>query len=639
MSAALSRRRARGLPLLVKELAEQSARKRTYVIRTLYAVLFFAFALTMFWAEAYSNVVSPLEVLGRGRMLFEFVLGLQYFGVCLFMPAITCGVITSEKERNTIGLLLITKLRPTAILLEKLLGRAVPMASFLLLSLPLLGFAYTLGGVTPLNLLFGVTGLLLTVVQVGCLALACSAWYRTTVQSFIATYVIGAIFFFGPAIFIEAFDLRNVADMFGNLWASLWQQLFRLIGVNVDMTTYGPQFYFLFFAPVQFMEAPIRSPSYWQIIPMSAPILASSLAFFALARLFVVRRAFVPSRQWILRGLKRIDAVFHKINHNRLTRGIVLIQDATALPDDAPVAWRETRKRSLGTWRYLIRIFLVIEVPIIFLCLLLMLSDRNQSYYGRAHGDDILAGLIPTVWIFVALAVSVRSSTLISGERSHETLDVLLSTPLSASEILRQKFQGARRLMYVLAVPLLTMIGWQFMYREAMHGSLGSQFDGEHPLVYLAAALSCVFLYLPIVAWLSFLVGMLMRTQTRAIFTSLVLIVVWCVVPLFTWIFVNEVLIGHNESPFDYLAPCSPAFMIIASEFSEWDQLSDNVVPVLVMHAVTYVIILLVLRTVALYTAPDQLGRLESHQRRRPPLRDASHRTPSAAAASPADRN
>ena len=37
----MKRRRRAGFPLLAKELAEQAARRRTYIVRILYAVLLF----------------------------------------------------------------------------------------------------------------------------------------------------------------------------------------------------------------------------------------------------------------------------------------------------------------------------------------------------------------------------------------------------------------------------------------------------------------------------------------------------------------------------------------------------------------------------------------------------------------------
>ena len=88
-----------GLPLLAKELTEQSARRRTYVIRVVYAVALYGFTLWTFWNQLGSWNSNSFAILGRGRELFEAIAGLQFAGLYLFLPAMTCGVLTSEKER------------------------------------------------------------------------------------------------------------------------------------------------------------------------------------------------------------------------------------------------------------------------------------------------------------------------------------------------------------------------------------------------------------------------------------------------------------------------------------------------------------------------------------------------------------
>ncbi len=160
-----------GLPLLAKELVEQAARPRTYVVRVVYAVLLF-FAGFMFYYSIVSRYnASPYAVLGHGRELFQAIINLQFVGIYLFAPAMTCGVLTFEKERNTLGLLFLTRLGPWTIVLEKYLGRIIPMCSFLILSLPLLVIAYSLGGFTQQYVWTGVWLLLITVFQVSALAL------------------------------------------------------------------------------------------------------------------------------------------------------------------------------------------------------------------------------------------------------------------------------------------------------------------------------------------------------------------------------------------------------------------------------------------------------------------------------------
>ena len=96
-------RLAIGLPLLAKELREQSARRRTYVIRSVYAAIL-CFVGCVFFYEVVSRRAglggNPFAVLGRGREMFEILVGMQFGGIYLFMPAITCGVLTWENNRS-----------------------------------------------------------------------------------------------------------------------------------------------------------------------------------------------------------------------------------------------------------------------------------------------------------------------------------------------------------------------------------------------------------------------------------------------------------------------------------------------------------------------------------------------------------
>jgi hypothetical protein len=49
--------------------------------------------------------------------------------------------------------------------------------------------------------------------------------------------------------------------------------------------------------------------------------------------------------------LQGVDRFFHRMNQNSVTKGIVLVNDRVALPERAPIAWKETQKRSMGTLR------------------------------------------------------------------------------------------------------------------------------------------------------------------------------------------------------------------------------------------------------------------------------------------------
>ena len=181
------------------------------------------------------------------------------------------------------------------------------------------------------------------------------------------------------------------------------------------------------------------------VLPVS-PSSRLRVFMFVMSRRYIVRRAFLPAGNVFLRILKSLDAFFHKLNDNRWTKGKVLLADSTALNTiTEPVAWRETTKSSLGAFRYLVRLFLVMEAPVATLGLLLIAADGSH---------EPLTLLLLLLWIVVALMIAVKATTLVAGERAHETLDVLLTTPMRSSEIIKQKFRGVTRLMWVLSVPL-----------------------------------------------------------------------------------------------------------------------------------------------------------------------------------------
>ena len=420
-----------GLPLLAKELTEQSARRRTYVIRVVYAVALYGFTLWTFWNQLGSWNSNSFAILGRGRELFEAIAGLQFAGLYLFLPAMTCGVLTSEKERDTLALLLLTKLGPWTIVFEKLLGRLVPMWSFLLLSMPLLAVAYSLGGVEVVEVINLAWALLVTTVQVGAFSILCSAWCRTTSAAFLATYLFGAAVILGPPILTQG-GQRDVLGL-----VSGFTLYFEALGILVNQPRYGggPQeAVFLLFGPWLAMHPASQWQPFRMTVVRSLPIICFSLTCLFAARVVLWRRAFVQPSNYIMRLFKSLDAFFMRANQNRWTKGIVLIHESVTLPDYEPIRWRETTKRSLGTTRYLIRMLLAIEVPVAFGMLL-------PDYSRDDHGGGITA-IACLLWVIAALVLTVQSTALIGLERSRQTLDVLLTTQMSSEAIVREKFAG-----------------------------------------------------------------------------------------------------------------------------------------------------------------------------------------------------
>ena len=491
------------MPLLAKELTEAAARRRTYVLRVVYGGALFAVFAAMAPRWLWQGAYNPLDVMGAGSGMFDTILVLQFVGIGLFLPAMMCGRIAEEKERDSLVLLFLTDLGPWSIVLQKYLGGLVPMLSFFLLAMPLAAIAYSFGGVTTDALGTGLYALLLACLQVGALALMCSAWCRTTVSALMSTYLLATVFYAGPPILAEI--LRRLVP--GSHW---WEE-------EKNITLLIPPAMYAYHEGKPWADVALRS----------IPILVSIATFLLLARVFLVRRAFVPSSSFFLRLFRRLDGVMHRAN--RITGHRMLLRETRSLPQDDPIAWREMTRKALGKVHYLVRILTAIELPIIFLCAIASVSV--ETHRGQSEMLSIVAAITGTLAV---LALSVQAANTIVSERVQQTLEVLLTTPLTAREIVAQKARVLRRFMFVLAVPLLTIFGSEWFMEWDINPRHGRKDSG---LVYIVCSLLTVGIFLPLTSWLSLWIGLKMRTRFKAILTALAVIVAWCVVPVIAVIF------------------------------------------------------------------------------------------------------
>lgn len=476
------------LPLLARDLTELGARRRTYVVRVLYAAgLFFCFLV--FFHEAIGSRFRSgglYAVLGLGRQAFTTLILLQFAGVYLFLPAMMCGALTAEKERNTLQLLFVTDLRPWEILLQKFSSHLVPMLSCLLLGLPLLAISYALGGLSPDYLAAGVLLLLLAVLQVGSATLMMSSFCANRAQAFLGSYLLLAALYFG------------------------WPLLLGFIALVGDVHDIDETTFFLWVPPAQFADAAYTG--FGVSLLRSIPALLTTLLFLGLARVFLLRRAFVSSSGVMVGVFRRLDTFWRRAN--RLVGGIILIKEPDTLPGSEPVRWRETAKKSLGKPSHLIRVLCLLGIPVI----LLVSMQLYGGVLGREAAFCTLA--LTLLWVVGVLAIVVSHANAFASERASGTLDVLLATPLSGRDIVHQKVKARRRLLIVIG-SLMLVVALAEMFMEG----------GQHPLLYLLSSALSIAVYLPLFSWVSTWVGLRMRGSMRTMLAAVLLVVIWCVAP------------------------------------------------------------------------------------------------------------
>lgn len=522
------------LPLVARELVELSSRPRTYLVRVVYATLLLLIGWSTVFTYVPSGTRSSLDMLGVGARVLAVFQFWQYFGLLLVLPAIACGAFTVEKERNTIGLLLMTRLGPWTILFEKFISRLLLAFGFLVVSSPLIAFCYALGGVTVDQITASFVQMLISAIYVLSISMLCSAYFRSTSGALLGSYLLLAVL--RPltvllcVVAVELVAGGTVVNHYREIIHSAWNLSNPLADSQVALGWVG------------------HSPSLSAIM-MGLPWIFGAGLNLVLARYFLLRRAFIGPANLMKLFLEFVDRVFERANKNVVTRGVIVIPVTVTLPEDAPVAWRETTTRSLGQARYLIRILVFIESPIAVLCMLQLAMGEYRSVAFQSMLLDFV------LWPILALVTCVMSAGLISGERSRQSLDVLCTTPITGAEIIRQKVAGINRLIWVLEVPLWTCMVFRLL----------TQAD----LVYFICRTVTLLLYPFLIVWIGMWMSLISRTSVVAIVRTLCSLLVLCFAPILLAMLLGILMSPLHGLGVDFVSPLitlSPLTLFVVSE-------------------------------------------------------------------------
>jgi ABC-type transport system involved in multi-copper enzyme maturation permease subunit len=575
-----------GLPVLIKDLTELAARRRTYIVRSVYAsLLFMAFAL-FFMAEV-SRRGLEYRLMGAGRDMLEFLTIVQLVGVYLFLPAMVAPCIAGEKERGTLGLLFTTDLGPWEILVQKYLGRLAPMFMFLLLSLPLMAVAYTYGGFSSERLLLAAYVIFTTCMQIAAWALMWSAFCRNTSEATGAMYS-GAV--------ILGILLGILTGIAGEILG--WH------GDKVALVICGG------FAP------PVLLERWWGVSWDFMAFLGIlpwvwTALFLLLAKRFLVKRAFKRKARSIQRMLRdlgrfvgsRIFMIVKPSSRVGRTRRI-----SVDLAGERPVAWRELSHSSLGTPGGLLLAATLVGVPVI------VAAGIFESYMWPADRGVAFVFAVWAVWAMSALAVTAKSVSAFSLERANQTLELLVTTPLTGREIVSQKAAAIRRrvLLALLLLGVLFIMGACLAY-GLRTGNRWSRADLGF-LGYLFVSFLSVPIYLWMAGWLAGWIGLRFRKQAHATAIAFGAIFGVCVVPPIAAGILMEFTRSYGSGGPAWLFSLSPATIIVLTEIAKFEDVFDDVfdsvpaVPV-ILNWIVCIGIGATFRSLCLRNADRYLGR------------------------------
>ncbi|MAR12452.1 MAG: ABC transporter permease [Blastopirellula sp.] len=384
-------------PVMQRELLVNLRTPRAFVLLFLYQGLL---ALLVFFAWP---KVTRMDVSGGGGaaegLVNLFFLG-QYVLTALMAPSFAAGAITGEKERKTYEMLLASPLRPSAIVLGKMVASLTHLGVLVFASLPIIMLCLPLGGKSFYDVLGLYVGLMASVITFGAIGVACSSYFKRTSASLVVSYLL-------------ILPLALCGILF---WNSISDGLLRLLlavflvpGVSMAITLV------LFFnTSSRLLHPPDVGSEGKEVVDLDQE--AQQAVGLVIQRDQFPDKLFAPAKR------------------------------ETLLPDGAnPVYDKEIRSEifSQGTLmlRLVIQVSMLLAIPLMAACLYIW-PEHAPWYIGY-------------VVIFNMLCGPVFSAGSVTSERERETLDLLLTTTITPWRILWGKLIAGLRVSSVLTMFLL----------------------------------------------------------------------------------------------------------------------------------------------------------------------------------------
>lgn len=478
-------------PIIRRELRAAAMRRGQFRARAIMGLMLAAaFALpiiVVIWGNIGSSYTERerLRVMGASGLIA--LAGLQLLILTFTVPAQVGSVIAEEWERNTLPILLISRLGRGEIVLAKLVGRLLPALTQASISMPLVVAAAWAAGVPFEVTALIVVTLLSTVIVMGGLSVAASARNNQ----------VGA------------------ARANAGLYVAIWLVLLPFVTV-----------------------IPVRLPSPWlefaQWIKGLCGLIAPSSPVSLVTNYSWVSAQAAPGLPYRLLVMIGMQAVLF-VAAVAVAAGSLHARDPYRYAEDPyrgyrppvgddPILWRESdlpMRRGAGWWvviwmRYvnallmtlatvilrLVLMLIMFAIPIglavttIWLGYLALVEIRQYGYfspnaYATRRAFNLFArGATGYLGFTLLVGTTAGAEARITIERSKGTWTALLTTPLTGVEIIRSKM--------LVAVGLLRSLAWLLLPIWIVGGLVGA----IHPLGIILAVLDA-----PLAFWAGVAIG------------------------------------------------------------------------------------------------------------------------------------
>jgi ABC-2 type transport system permease protein len=160
--------------------------------------------LTLVAVFTIMNVISGMSMSSMNRQAsmtsYISLSTIQFLLIIFIAPALTSGAISGERERQTLDLLLCTKLKPRTIILGKLFSSLSQVMLLIVASFPIFATVFVFGGISVGNLLQLFLFYIVVALLMGCIGIFFSTLIKRTTTSNVVTYGFALFMLFGTLL-------------------------------------------------------------------------------------------------------------------------------------------------------------------------------------------------------------------------------------------------------------------------------------------------------------------------------------------------------------------------------------------------------------------------------------------------------
>ncbi len=219
-------------PVLNKEFRLRMRTFRSALALLVYLLVIGLFALAFIYINMRgfngTNSFNP----NQSREMFYFISVAQLILIAFMTPGLTAGIISGEREKQTLNMLLTTQQSSSTIIISKLVSSLSFMLLVIIATLPVYSIVFLFGGISPWQLFLVFLFYIFTMIVLGAFGILFSTLFKRTMISVVVTYGVtlfifggtGLLYLFFTEIFIRGSSARGVTG--GYSWTGF------IIGLN-----------------------------------------------------------------------------------------------------------------------------------------------------------------------------------------------------------------------------------------------------------------------------------------------------------------------------------------------------------------------------------------------------------------------